>query len=155
MQNDGAHLTVSLARMGDRWEKAYLKSVVQQTGKSLSAIARDAQISPTTLTRPMSDPDYKFVLKLATLEKIATTTGIPLPDHPTPQRTEGYAFPESLVREAAETFFEAVPRDFYETATARDFAAGIVTCCKILQDNPESVDNIGDVIYLFSKERAR
>lgn len=69
--------------------------------------------------------------------------------------TQEDTFTESLIREAAETFFEAVPRDFYANATANDFAAGIVTCCKILQSHPGSVDSIGDVIYLFSKERAR
>lgn len=65
-------------RMGQRWEIEYLKHVEQSTGESLSAIARKAEISPTTLTRPVNRPDHKFTVKLATLEAVERATGIPL-----------------------------------------------------------------------------
>ncbi|MEM1079241.1 MAG: hypothetical protein AAGI09_11985 [Pseudomonadota bacterium] len=64
--------------MSKPWEKRYIEHVMNVTGKTLSAIARDAKISSTTLTRPMNDPDHKFTLKMTTLHRVAESTGIPL-----------------------------------------------------------------------------
>lgn len=58
---------------------AYLKRVRDESGLSLNEIAQRVGVSHTTLTRPVSNVDYKYVPKFATLQRIAQLTGIPLP----------------------------------------------------------------------------
>lgn len=58
---------------------AYLRRVKDESGKSLNEIAQRVGVSHTTLTRPLNNPDYKYVPKFATLQKIANETQIPLP----------------------------------------------------------------------------
>jgi len=58
---------------------AYLRRVRDESGSSLNEIAQRVGVSHTTLTRPLSNPDYKYVPKYATLQRIALHTGIPLP----------------------------------------------------------------------------
>jgi len=71
------HLMSTLAHMQEPWEKQYLKHVMRETGLSLSAVAKNAGLSSTTLTRPMNDPDHSFILKRATLEKVEAAFNIP------------------------------------------------------------------------------
>lgn len=56
--------------------KAYVRYVLEKTGKSPSALAKDARVSQTTITRPLNDPDHQFVFSNSTLEKIGRATGI-------------------------------------------------------------------------------
>lgn len=58
---------------------AYLKRVRDESGLSLNEIAQRVGVSHTTLTRPLANPDYKYVPKFATLQRIAAVTRIQLP----------------------------------------------------------------------------
>lgn len=58
---------------------AYLTRVKDESGLSLNEIAQRVGVSHTTLTRPVNNPEYKYVPKFATLQKIAQSVGIPLP----------------------------------------------------------------------------
>lgn len=58
------------------WEVEYLNHVVKKTGRKLSAIAKDAGVSSTTLTRPVNNPDHKYAVKLSTLQAVRSATGI-------------------------------------------------------------------------------
>lgn len=58
---------------------AYLRRVRDESGQSLNEIAQRVGVSHTTLTRPLSNPEYKYVPKFATLQRIALHTRIPLP----------------------------------------------------------------------------
>lgn len=58
---------------------AYLKRVREESGLTLNEVAQRVGVSHTTLTRPVNNPDYKYVPKFATLQKIASNTGVPLP----------------------------------------------------------------------------
>lgn len=56
--------------------KAYVRYVLERTGKAPSALAKDAGVSQTTITRPLNDPDHQYVFSNSTLEKIGRATGI-------------------------------------------------------------------------------
>jgi transcriptional regulator with XRE-family HTH domain len=58
---------------------AYLIRARDASGLSLNEIAQRVGVSHTTLTRPVNNPDYKYVPKYATLQKIAQATGVNLP----------------------------------------------------------------------------
>lgn len=58
---------------------AYLRQVRETAPMSLNQIAQRVGVSHTTLTRPVNNPDYPYVPKFATLQKISLLTGIPLP----------------------------------------------------------------------------
>lgn len=62
--------------MPQHWTIEYLKYVKAHAGKSLSAIAAEAKMSSTTLTRPTSDPDYPYEVKIKNIEKVRNVTGI-------------------------------------------------------------------------------
>ena len=55
---------------------AYLRYVLKVTDQSATALARQAGISSTTLTRPLNNPDHKFTITTKTIEKIAAVSGI-------------------------------------------------------------------------------
>lgn len=55
---------------------AYIRHVLDERGQSISALAKDAHISPSTLSRALNDPEHKFTLSMKTIEKIATASGI-------------------------------------------------------------------------------
>jgi phage repressor protein C with HTH and peptisase S24 domain len=78
--------------MSENWEIRYLRHVKRETGKSLSAIARDAGVASTTLTRPVNNADHKFSVKQATLEAVERVTGISFDGF----RTGHNTFPERL-----------------------------------------------------------
>ncbi len=58
---------------------AYLKRVRDEGPLSLNEVAQRVGVSHTTLTRPLNNPEYKYVPKFATLQKVAAETGIALP----------------------------------------------------------------------------
>lgn len=58
---------------------AYLLRLKDESGLSLNELAQRVGVSHTTLTRPVNNPDYKYVPKFATLQRLASLTGIPLP----------------------------------------------------------------------------
>jgi phage repressor protein C with HTH and peptisase S24 domain len=88
--------------MSKNWEIRYLRHVERETGKSLSAIAKEAGVASTTLTRPVNNPDHKFSVKQATLEAVERVTGIPFDgfrtgNNTSPERFEvGDATPENI-----------------------------------------------------------
>lgn len=57
----------------------FLRRALQETGLSPYALARKAGVAPTTITRPLNDPAFKFVPKQATLTKIAEAAGLTAP----------------------------------------------------------------------------
>lgn len=58
--------------------RGWLETVRKATGWSFERIAREAEVSPTTLTRFMK-PDYPHLLGLDTIRKISATTRIAAP----------------------------------------------------------------------------
>lgn len=73
---------------------AYLRRVRDESGLSLNEIAQRVGVSHTTLTRPLNNPEYKYVPKYATLQRIALLTRIGLP----PELTNETSGPPSLGR---------------------------------------------------------
>lgn len=78
---------------------AYLDLVVEETGKKLSAIAREAGMNTTTLTRFRNDEKRGGTLALPTLSAVSQHTGIPLPaeargDHA--DQETGFREPEAV-----------------------------------------------------------
>jgi hypothetical protein len=58
---------------------AYLRQVIGSTGKTATELARLVDVSSTTFTRPLNNPDFKYPPKFQTLRRLAEATGIPLP----------------------------------------------------------------------------
>lgn len=69
----GAH---SVAGMKN-WPLEYVRRVITQTGMSASALAKEAGVSSTTLTRPLNNPEHPHSISRHTLEAIRNATGIP------------------------------------------------------------------------------
>lgn len=63
----------------------WLLEVTRLTGKSLTAIAKEARVAVSTLTRAVNDPDHPHTLSAATIAKIAAATGIAAPDFLAPE----------------------------------------------------------------------
>jgi transcriptional regulator with XRE-family HTH domain len=61
----------------DSWEVDYLRKVLEQTGMSGNALAAAAGLSPSTINRPLNDPDYQGRVSPSTLDKVAKATNIP------------------------------------------------------------------------------
>ena len=55
---------------------AYVRFVLQETKLAPTALAKEAGISATTLTRPLNNAGHKFALSTTTIEKIAKASGI-------------------------------------------------------------------------------
>jgi transcriptional regulator with XRE-family HTH domain len=55
---------------------AYIRHVLGTLSISPTALAQKAGISPTTLTRPLNNSNYKFNLSATTIEKISKASGI-------------------------------------------------------------------------------
>ena len=74
---DGA---VSHIGMSEHWTIRYLRHAIEASQMSASAIASGAQISSTTLTRPLNNPEHPYHLSSTTVEKVAQVTGVsPIP----------------------------------------------------------------------------
>lgn len=59
--------------------RAFLSRALEASGLKPFALAKRAGVAPTTITRPLNDPEFKFTPKPATLRKIAQAAGIELP----------------------------------------------------------------------------
>lgn len=59
--------------------RAFLTRALEASGLKPFALAKKAGIAPTTITRPLNDPEFKFTPKPATLRKIAEAAGLDLP----------------------------------------------------------------------------
>lgn len=72
--------------MADAAEEAreFLRRALTVTGLKPYALAKRAGVSPTTITRPLNDPAFKFTPKMATLVKIAEASGLTPPKLPEP-----------------------------------------------------------------------
>lgn len=57
----------------------YLRSVIDLTGRSASELAKAVDVSPTTFTRPLNNPAFKYAPKFQALKAVSDVTGIPLP----------------------------------------------------------------------------
>jgi lambda repressor-like predicted transcriptional regulator len=77
-------ICVTVAAMSELQEsvRAWLRSVLDETGLTASALARSIGTSTTTLTRVLNDPLAKHVLSTRTIDAIARTTGISGPGAP-------------------------------------------------------------------------
>lgn len=75
--------------MADAAEDArdFIRRALEVTGLSPYALAKLASVAPTTLTRPLNDPEFKFVPKQATLAKIGKAAGLTPPQLPEPSLT--------------------------------------------------------------------
>ncbi len=76
---DGVH--VHNRAMADTTDDArsFLTRALEVSGLKPFALAKRAGVAPTTITRPLNDPDFKFTPKPATLRKIAQAAGLELP----------------------------------------------------------------------------
>lgn len=59
--------------------RAFMREALNKTGLAPYALAKKAGVSPTTITRPLNDPEFSFTPKPATLMKIAQAAGMDLP----------------------------------------------------------------------------
>lgn len=59
--------------------RAFLTLALEKSGLKPHALAKRAGVAPTTITRPLNDPEFKFTPKPATLRKIAEAAGMDLP----------------------------------------------------------------------------
>lgn len=60
--------------------RAFLQRALDASGLKPFALAKKAGVAPTTITRPLNDPDFKFTPKAATLRKIAAAAGLDMPE---------------------------------------------------------------------------
>lgn len=95
----------------------WLRRLLAERGQSAHALAREAGIAASTLSRFLNDPAYSGTLSTTTLEKIARTTGA------YPGRADPVA-PMPAPREGAGTagFGEAEAEPFAAGAAAAPFA---------------------------------
>lgn len=72
---------VQFGRMADAADDArdLMRRALEATGLTPYALAKRAGVAPSTLTRPLNDPDFKFTPKQATLNKIAAAAGLTPP----------------------------------------------------------------------------
>lgn len=59
--------------------RAFLARALEASGLKPHALAKRAGVAPTTITRPLNDPEFKFTPKPATLRKIADAAGLDVP----------------------------------------------------------------------------
>lgn len=59
--------------------REFFRAGMKKTGWKPYRWAKEAGVSPTTITRPLNDPDWKPVPKLDTLAKLAAAAGMELP----------------------------------------------------------------------------
>lgn len=74
-------IVVLSARMAEEADDAreFMRRALEATGLSPYKLAKLAGIAPSTITRPLNDPNFKFVPKQATLNKIAEAAGLTAP----------------------------------------------------------------------------
>lgn len=74
----GSHAAQSLRRR----QLEYIQLLVDTTGKNRTEIARGAGVSPSTISKFENDGDNIAQLGLSTIDKLATSTGIPFGERP-------------------------------------------------------------------------
>ncbi len=82
---------------------AYISHVLETRDWSMQRLANEAQISASTLTRPMKYPSAKGIISNRTLEKIESASGIEFMIYPNPDDwfiTEMSKLSQSLPNEA-------------------------------------------------------
>ena len=57
-------------------QRAWLQHVQRVTGKTLTQIAREAELTPTTLLRPMNRKDHPHAISALTISQVAQATGV-------------------------------------------------------------------------------
>ena len=74
-------VVVLSARMAEIADEArdFMRRALEVTGWKPYRLAKEAGIAPTTITRPLNDPNFKFIPKQATLNKIAEAAGLTAP----------------------------------------------------------------------------
>lgn len=70
------HRSVAELELNSDGAIQYIRAVLEKTGLTPSALAKAADISSTTITRPLSKPDHPFEISTTTLKKIAQATGM-------------------------------------------------------------------------------
>lgn len=58
---------------------AYLRTVIEKTGKDATELAMMVGTAHTTFTRPLNNPDYKYAPKYPKLQRLEELTGVPMP----------------------------------------------------------------------------
>jgi transposase-like protein len=87
-------------------QRAWLDQVVAKTGRTLSEIARDGDINPSTLTRFRNNTHHAGTLSAPTMAAVSAVTGIPLPQEVSaaaPTARAGFAEGEAALWEAEDT----------------------------------------------------
>jgi SOS-response transcriptional repressor LexA len=84
--NSATRRRVLSAVMADASEEArdFMRRALEVTGLSPYKLAKNAGVAPSTITRPLNDPEFKFVPKQATLAKIGQAAGLTPPKLPEP-----------------------------------------------------------------------
>jgi transcriptional regulator with XRE-family HTH domain len=95
----------SVAENLRRRQLAYIDAMTVHTGKTRTEIAREAGVSPSTISKFENDVDNISQLGNLTMEKISTVTGVPF-------ATWRADAPPQLA-EAEATFLDDLPRDDY------------------------------------------
>ena len=60
--------------------RAWIQKILDDKGWDLTTLARKADLSPSTLTRPMNAADYRGVISHTTVRRIAVATGADVPN---------------------------------------------------------------------------
>lgn len=82
----------------------HVEKIAKSQGSSLSAIAREAELSTTTLTRPVNSENHQYVVKRSTIEAVERVTGISFADF-----IGGAASPPAGMHENVAEFVTSVP----------------------------------------------
>jgi hypothetical protein len=65
-------------------QRRWLKRVLQITGKAPTALAQEARLAPTTLTRFLNDPEHATALSARSISAVEKTTGLRYGEDPRP-----------------------------------------------------------------------
>ena len=119
------------------WATRYLRHVLAETGETATGLAKRANVSSTTLTRPLNDPDHKFNLSSRTVDKIAALTGIsPAPfiggqdrSRANDRRDPQFAYVSTIDIEDAEAPGTTIPmeRPIFELAFPEDWLSSMTS----------------------------
>lgn len=155
--------------MADHWQVEFLKRAAEQSGMSLTAIAKGIGVSSTTLTRPVNDPDHNFLIKQSTIDAVAALTGVPIDAGSAPVHVEpGEAGPDgsklipvydvaasagfgSLVDYEAQTHSLAFPPDYLRTLTSSSPQNLAIIAVKGESMEPTLLDN--DIVLVDMSKR--
>lgn len=145
--------------MGDYKSEAlaYLRSIIDQTGKTATELARLVEVSQTTLTRPLNSPDYKYAVKFQVLQALSQKTGILIPEtlaavRPAPRAPENIRLP--IRYEVAASGFQEVdqmpqqPYGFCTVRSVRAYAYAPQWLERVISDSMNQLMPVGSVIHV-------